>query len=65
MAKIAHFRNLCKEKSSRIPAYWIYRSINPVFKMPWANQIALNNCMPVELELLYLNFTVKLKNLNG
>ena len=33
------------------PAYWIYRSINPVFKLLLANQIALNNCMCVELGL--------------
>ena len=45
MGKIAHFRNLHKETSSEIPVHWIYRSINP------ANQIALNNFMPVKLEL--------------
>ena len=36
----------------------IYGCINFVFKLLLANQIALNNCMPVDLELLRIDFIV-------
>ena len=42
MSNIAHFRKLREENSSVIPTYWIYQSINPVFKLLPASQIALN-----------------------
>ena len=36
------------------PANWIYPSMNPIFKMFSASQIALNNCELDEFELLSL-----------
>ena len=51
MSEVTHFRNLREENSFRMPDHWIYRSINPVFKLQSANQIVQNNCLPVKLEL--------------
>ena len=55
MGRTAYFKNLRKENSSEIPAHWIYQSINPIYKLLSTNQITLNNCMPVELDLLCCN----------
>ena len=55
MDEIAQSRNLHKENSSQIPAHWVYKSINPVFKLLLASQIALNNCKWAELELFHYN----------
>ena len=52
MGKVVHFRNLHEENSSEIPVNMIYRNLNPIFKLFSANQIGLNNCKPVESELL-------------
>ena len=40
IGKIAYFRNLLKENSSKIFAHWIYQSINVVLNSLLTNQIA-------------------------
>ena len=53
MGKITHFRNMHKENRSGI------QSLKLIFIPLLANQTALNNCMPVELELLSPAFSKK------
>ena len=57
MGKIFHFRNLHEENSSVIPVHWIYKSINPVFKLFLTNQIVLSNYVPVKFEIFSNNYT--------
>ena len=58
MGKMSNFRNLHKEYSSRIPTHWIYLSVNPISKLLSADQIALNNCIHVQLAVLRFNVLV-------
>ena len=50
MNKVAQRRNVHEENRSECRAYWIYWSLNPVFRLLSASQIVLNST-PVELEL--------------
>ena len=49
--KMAHFRNLHKENSSKIPSQWIYWSINAVLNLFLTHHIPLNQCKNFQLEL--------------
>ena len=45
MSKIAYLRNLREESSTGVPAWGIYYSINPVFKLLSANKLRQNVCL--------------------
>ena len=57
MTRVKHLQ---EEDSYKIPALWLYQSINSIYKLFSASQISLNNCMPVEFELLCNNISMLL-----